>query len=122
MTGPKMPADVDAFLAGYPDGVREIAVALRGQVLASLPGVREMVDRPGRVIGYGSGPGYSELICTIIPSKTGVKLGIVGGAALEDPDGLLEGAGKRHRYVPFVTAADLRRPALARLLKSAARK
>ena len=70
-------------------------------------------------MGYGFGPGYSDAICTIIPSKTGIKLGIVDGASLEDPDGLLEGSGKRHKHVVVKTAADARSAALKRLLKTA---
>ena len=48
---------------------------------ANLPGMREMLDRADRVIGYGSGLSNKELICTIIASKSGVKLGIVDGAS-----------------------------------------
>lgn len=50
---------------------------MRAIVRAALPEAREELDRPGRVIGYGFGPGYSGLVCTIIPSRNGVKLGIV---------------------------------------------
>lgn len=79
-----------------------------------------MLDRPGHVVGYGFGTGYKELICTIILSKTGVKLGIVNGATLADPKGLLEGAGKRHKYVVLSAPSDLRKPGIAALLESAA--
>lgn len=79
----------------------------------------EMLDLPGKSLGYGFGSGYSGLICTIIPSRTGVKLGIVRGAELEDSMGLLEGAGKRHRYVAIATTSDLKKPGLEPLLKAA---
>lgn len=116
----KSPDEVIAFLAEYPETVREIAIELRDAVRSSLPGTREMLDRADRVIGYGSGPSYKELICTIIPSKKGVKLGIVDGASLPDPKGLMEGEGKRHRYVVLDDAGKARKPALAALLKAAA--
>jgi len=51
------------------------------------------------VVGYGYGPGYKGPVCTLILSKTGVKLGLPYAAALSDPDGLLEGTGKVHRFV-----------------------
>ena len=115
----KPPDDVTAFLATYPAPVGEIALRLRKTVLSAIPGALEMLDLSGKVIGYGFGSGYSDLICTIIPSRTGVKLGVVGGADLPDPGRLLEGAGKRHRYVAFAESADLERPGLARLLEAA---
>jgi type II secretory pathway pseudopilin PulG len=65
------------------------------------------------------GSGYSGLVCTIIPSKTGVKLGIVGSARFPDPKGLLEGAGKLHRYVQFTEPAALKRAGIKPLLTAA---
>src|SRR5262245_1373266 len=88
-------------------------------IRSTLPDTPEIVDRKDRVIGYGFGSGYNDMICTIILSKTGVKLGIVRGAELPDPRGLLEGTGKVHRYVAFARAADVRKPGVKPLLKAA---
>lgn len=78
-----------------------------------------MVDAQDKVLGYGFGPGDADLICTIILSNRGVKLGIVGGATLPDPDGLLEGSGKRHRYVACTKPSDITRPGVSTLLECA---
>jgi hypothetical protein len=94
-------SDAVDFLSNYPPAVRESAGELRRLILATIPRIQEVVDRPGRIVGYGFGTGYADLICTIIPSQSGVKLGIARGAVLDDPDRLLEGAGKRHRYVQW---------------------
>ena len=107
------------FLSEYPDAVRDLARGLREIVRATMPDANEELDRPGRVIGYGFGPGYSGLVCTIIPSKKGVKLGVVHGARLPDPQGLLEGPGKQHRYVAFAKPADLEKAGLKDLLRTA---
>ena len=107
------------FFAGYPSIVGELAVALRRVIRSAIPNTFETFDEPGRVVGYAVGSGYSGLVCTIIPSKTGVKLGIVRGAELSDPQGLLEGTGKRHRYVQFHTLSDLDRGGVEELLKAA---
>ncbi len=110
---------VAAFFARYPDTVRTLALSVRDLVRATIPDAAETLDESGRVVGYAVGSGYSGLVCTIIPSKTGVKLGIVGSAQLPDPKGLLEGAGKRHRYVQFTEPAALERTGIKPLLHAA---
>lgn len=50
----------------------------RQMIIDTVPDLLEMVDRRARVIGYGFGASYKDLICTIILSKSGAKLGIVG--------------------------------------------
>ena len=110
--------EVNDLLSAYPADVQKIALGARELVLATIPGALEMVDAPARVIGYGTSVNYKDMICTIILSKKGVKLGIVGGAALPDPNGLMEGAGKKHRYVVLNNPADLKKPGLKELLKS----
>jgi hypothetical protein len=107
------------FFAGYPESVAETCLALRGAIQAALPLAKEEVDKTGGVVGYSCGPGYAGLICTIIPSKAGVKLGIVNGATLADPDGLLEGSGKRHKYVRIADASAARQPSVSTLLQVA---
>lgn len=107
------------LLAAYPHDIQTLARQTRGFVLELLPGALETVDGSGPFIGYGYGPGYNGLICTINVSKTGVKLALAGGASLEDPDGLLEGAGRVHRHIVIEAADDLRRPGVKRLVRAA---
>ncbi len=111
--------EFDDLLSQYPANVQEVAHGLRELIKKAAPEVNEMVDVPARVIGYGHGDGYKGMICTIILSKKEVKLGIVGGASMPDPNGLLEGAGKKHRYVVLNEAADLKKKkGIAALIKS----
>ena len=77
------------------------------------------MDESARVIGYGYGPGYKGIVCTLILSKAGAKIGIAHGAALPDPKHLMQGKGKVHRHVPLRTIADLKQPGLTPLLKAA---
>ena len=107
---------VTEFFFEYPDSVRELAIELRALVRKTLPDAQEELDRPGRVVGYSFGSGYAGLVCTLIMSQAGVKLGIVGGAGLSDPAHLLEGAGKRHRYVGFKTPSDFKRRGIRDLI------
>ncbi|HKQ59036.1 MAG TPA: DUF1801 domain-containing protein [Candidatus Eisenbacteria bacterium] len=109
---------VNQLLSSYPPEVRALALGVRRIVEKDLPGADEVVDRSANLIGYGYGTGYANSICTIILSKKGVKLGLIGGASLPDPRGLLEGTGKVHRYVAFEDPADLEQPGVTALLKA----
>jgi len=110
---------VKDLLKAYPSEVQDLALQARRLVLESIPKAEETVDSSAGVIGYGFGSGYSGTICTLILSKSGVKLGIVRGAEILDPHRLLEGSGKVHRYVQLRKSADLERPGLKPLLKAA---
>ena len=48
-----------------------------------------------------------------------VNLGFMQGAALADPDELLEGTGKNMRHVKLETPEDVTNPALRRLIETA---
>jgi hypothetical protein len=111
--------EVMAFLTRYPPEVRDLVHALRRLIRDTIPEVHESLDLPAKIIAYGFGTGYSDMICTIIPSQKGVKLGIVRGAEMADPDGLMEGTGKRHRHVVLTTLSDLEKPGLKPLLVAA---
>ena len=65
-------SDADAFLAAYPDIVRELARAARAALGKALPGSTEGVDRSAKLLSYSYGPGYKGLVCTLLLSKTGV--------------------------------------------------
>jgi hypothetical protein len=60
-----------------------------------------------------------QAVCTLILSRSGVKLGIVRGSELSDPKQLMRGSGKVHRHVQLNTIADLKRPGLGSLFKAA---
>lgn len=110
---------VDAFLAAYPEQVRETASAARRLLQGMLPGVTETVDESAKLLGYSYGPGYKEVLFTLIMNQTGVKLGIFRGSELPDPKHLMAGTGKVHRHVPLRSVDDLKRPGLNQLLKAA---
>lgn len=110
--------DVDQLLAAAGAEVRDLAVRTRELVRSVLPAdVLETVD--GTDIGYGWTRGYTGLICVIGVHSRWVNLGLADGAGLADPTGLLQGSGKRHRFVRIATAADLGRPGLRDLLVAA---
>lgn len=96
----------DHIFGKYGDTVANLGYAVRQLVLQELPGVTETHDGPANMLAYGYGPGYKEMVCTIIPSKKGIKLGFYKGSELPDPAGVLTGSGKVHKYVDVKSEKD----------------
>ena len=111
--------DIESFLASYPPEVQALTQATRSMLLRLLPGITETLDQTARLFGYSYGPGYKGVVCTLILSQTGVRIGIVRGAELPDPRHLMEGSGKVHRGVVLQKITDLKRPGLTPLIKTA---
>ena len=99
--------------------VQVLADQARRLLLKLLPAAEETVDPTASVLSYGYGPGYRGMICTLLLSKSGVKIGFVNGAELPDPARLLEGSGKKHKYIQLKTASDLKRSSVRQLVEAA---
>lgn len=108
-----------AILDQYGEAVTTLGYRIRSFLLDLLPDITEQPDIPANIIGYGYGTGYKNIICTIIPSGKGIKLGLPYGATLPDPDCLLQGSGKVHKYIPLQTIADFDNKAVQQLLQEA---
>ena len=109
------PQSVDAFLAGVPGAVGQLARDAAALLRGLLPGAVETCE--GGDVGFGTLPGYRGLVFTLTPQADHVLLGFANGATLDDPVGVLEGRGKGARFVRLTTKAELERPALQRLLR-----
>jgi Domain of unknown function (DU1801) len=121
----------DQLVKGYSPGVQSLAREARDLILDLMGAdAQESIDRSGPYAFYSyaaprlGGPrsgqaGYKGLVCSLILSKTGVKLGLSHGATLDDPHKLLQGAGKVHKHIALKTPADLTKPGLRALVKSA---
>jgi hypothetical protein len=116
---PLVPSTVLQLFATLPDPVQELAHSARRLVLATVPDAIEIPDAKAKLIGYGYGAGYKDMVATLILSKTGIKIGLVQGASLPDPASLLKGAGRVHRYIDVRTAEQLRRPEAQQLIAGA---
>ena len=87
--------------------------ALRQKVLAVEPGVTETVKYGGLLF---SGP---QAFCGIFSYAAHVSMEFSQGAAMADPAGVLEGAGKGRRHIKFRGMNDLKRCDLASYLGQA---
>jgi hypothetical protein len=110
--------DIIGFFSNYDEAVCTNALLLRELLLNSLPDVTEQLDLPARMVAYCYGQKYSQMICTIIPSKKGLKLGFYKGPELPDPDGLLEGTGKLSRYVVINDQKQIASSSLKKLISA----
>ncbi len=68
------------------------------------------------VIGYSPTSRPSDSIFSIAAAANGVGLAFLRGSTLDDPDGILQGAGKLNRFVRLKSAATLSEPAVASLM------
>ena len=109
----------EQLLRSYPSDVQLLAGKARRLLMKLLPDAEETVDSTEPVLSYGYGPGYRGMVCTLILSKSGVKLGLVRGAELADANRLLEGTGKKHKYIQLSKSSDLDRPGIKQLVKAA---
>ena len=109
----------EGILSRYDEAVSKMGFHLREFLLTELKQIIEYPDGPANIIGYGYGPGYKQLLCTIIPSKKGIKLGFYKGSELPDPKKLLTGSGKVHRHVAIKSENDVKDPAIKKLVDEA---
>ena len=92
-----------------------VARAVRTLIKKTAPGCEEYVS-PWKVPAFDSnGP----LGCFVV-SKEHVTLAFLRGACLSDPEKLLEGNAKYVRNIKLRTVADVRRPAVKKLIAEAA--
>ena len=113
----------EAFLAPYPDQIRDAAERLRAIVRRTVPDAIEAV-RPGwRLIGYTVPAGRrSAYFGFVAPEPIHVHLGFEHGALLDDPDGVLGGTQLRKvRFFTFRHSDEVREPAIGRFIRDAAR-
>jgi hypothetical protein len=99
--------------AGKLEGV---ATAVRALVKKTVKGGEEYVN-PWKIPSFDSnGP-----LCCFMVGKEHVTFAFLRGAALADPQKLLEGTGKGVRHVKLRGVADVMRPGVKKLIAEAAR-
>ena len=92
-------AGFDRILEGNAPDVIATAHALRVAVKAAMPDVVEQVDFGNGLLAFGRSMAMRDLLFAIIPHKSHVNLQLADGVDLPNPDGSIEGTGKRIRHV-----------------------
>lgn len=100
----------DRFLGASTPEVADIARALRLAVLERFPDAVEWFDPGDGLLAFGSRRAMGDLYFAIIPHKAHVNLQLVDGVDLPNPEGRIEGTGKRARHVKVRTVDDAGSP------------
>ena len=126
-SGAQVPAEhipPELFLAGYPDGIRDIADRLRSVVHEAVSEAIERVRTGWRLIGYDVPIGRrTRYFAFVAPEPEHVHLGFEYGIWMADPDGLLQGAHldlKKVRYTTYRLGDAIPTDALVRYTREAA--
>jgi hypothetical protein len=106
---------IDKYVA-KPGKMKGVMKGLRALVKRTLAGCEEYVN-PWKIPSFDS----NGTLCGFMTGKEHVTFIFLRGAALPDPEGLLEGTGKFVRHVKVRTTADVKKPALKKLLLEAAK-
>lgn len=120
MERPETNKQVNDLLKNYAPEVRDLALAIRDEINAMLPYIAEKVYPGWKVILCSVDGSMKRGICAISPLRKYVNIIFYRGADIDDPDGLLEGDGKKVRHIKIADAAQMRNPAIRHLIKVAA--
>ena len=110
----------DELLEEASPEMQVIALALKKAILAVHPDAHEVVRLGDRAATYGVGPKKNtEAHTYIMPQKKHVNLGFFYGALLPDPEGNMEGTGKKMRHVKVRSLDQAGSPAIRSLIQQA---
>ena len=97
----------DRFLGSSSPEVAATARAVRLAVLEAMPDTAEWFDPGNGLLAFGATRTMKDLIFAIVPHQTHVNLQLVDGVDLPNPDGRIEGTGKRARHVKVRSATEI---------------
>jgi len=112
--------DFEKLLVENTPEAQALALELRRLIRRLLPKAEEKAYKGWGVADYGFGETGGRGFLSIGPQKSYVNLYFMDGVDLQDPAGLLEGAGKRLRHVKIRHSEDLKSRDLHALVRQAA--
>ncbi len=100
----------DENLASHTPDLQAAAGALEATIREELPEVVEQYDPGNGLLAFGRSMQMRDLLFALIPHGRWVNLQLADGALLPNPDGLIEGTGKKIRHIKVRTAEAARDP------------
>src|SRR5262245_5465029 len=111
--------EAEVWIDGYvkkAGKLESVTKAVRALVKRTVKGGEEYMN-PWKIPSFDSnGP-----LCCFMVGKEHVTFAFLRGAALPDPEKLLEGTGKGVRHVKLRSLADVKKPGVKRLIAEAAK-
>jgi hypothetical protein len=92
-------ASWDENLASHAPDVQAAARALEAIIREELPEVVVQYDPGNGLLAFGRSMKMRDLLFALIPHGGWVNLQLAAGALLPNPDGLIEGTGKKIRHI-----------------------
>ncbi len=105
--------DLDKYLSPFTDDISILARDLRNKILKLEPDLDEVI-KWNNLIYEKNG-----LVCAIVVHKDHVNLEFAHGIELLDPDGMLEGTGKKMRHVKIRNSEEIESEKLTNLISEA---
>jgi hypothetical protein len=114
-------AQIEGFIAKFSDEVAAQLRAVRAEMRRRLPGAVELVydNYNALAIGYGASEKLEDVVFSIACFPRWVRLFFYRGVELDDPEGLLEGAGAQVRSLKLPNLAVLDDPGVQALMAQA---
>lgn len=94
----------DENLASHTPDVQAAARMLEDVIRTELPDVAVQYDPGNGLLAFGRSMKMRDLLFALIPHAGWVNLQLADGAFLANPDGLIEGTGKRIRHIKVTSA------------------
>jgi hypothetical protein len=114
-------AQIEGFIDKFSDAVAAEIRAVRAEMQRRLPGAFELVydNYNALAIGYGASAKLEDVVFSIACFPRWVRLFFFHGADLDDPEGLLEGAGAQVRSLKLTNLTVLDDPRVQSLMAQA---
>ena len=112
MEQPAKPETWDDVLERHSPVVQAAAHAMLGLLLEELPDAVVRFDRGDGLLAIGTGSGMRDWLFALIPHAGWLNLQLADGAVLPNPDGLIEGTGKRIRHIKIRSVEAATSPAV----------
>jgi hypothetical protein len=109
------------FIDKFDPAIGKLVRACRSELRKQLPTAVEIVydNYQALAIGFASTEKQSDCIVSLAVFPKKVALSFYYGAAVPDPQKLLQGDGKQNRFIRLESAATLARPEVKSLIKAA---
>ena len=106
---------IEGFLSNYSEEVQAVCKKLRDIARHEMKHAQEFLYY--NAINYSLSSSYLDRICYIRPLAARATLGFLHGRRLEDPDHVLQGIGKRSRYVRIRTVDEAKGSTIKELVR-----